>query len=210
VTNPYSPQSRYVLPSFVERTSYGVKESNPYNKLFEERIIFVGVQIDDASANDVMAQLLYLESVDPDRDITMYINSPGGSFTSLMAIYDTMQFARPDIQTFCLGQAASAAAVLLSAGTPGKRFALPNARVLIHQPAMEGVYGQVSDLEIQANEIQRVRRLMEETLSRHTNRDAEQIRKDIERDKILTADEAKAYGIVDEVLAYRKLSANRP
>jgi ATP-dependent Clp protease protease subunit len=199
-----------VLPSFVERTSYGVKESNPYNKLFEERIIFVGVQIDDASANDVMAQLLYLESVDPDRDITMYINSPGGSFTSLMAIYDTMQFARPDIQTFCLGQAASAAAVLLSAGTPGKRFALPNARVLIHQPAMEGVYGQVSDLEIQANEIQRVRRLMEETLSRHTNRDAEQIRKDIERDKILTADEAKAYGIVDEVLAYRKLSANRP
>ena len=208
--NDYSPQSRYVLPSFVERTSYGVKESNPYNKLFEERIIFVGVQIDDASANDVMAQLLYLESVDPDRDITMYINSPGGSFTSLMAIYDTMQFARPDIQTFCLGQAASAAAVLLSAGTPGKRFALPNARVLIHQPAMEGVYGQVSDLEIQANEIQRVRRLMESTLSRHTSLDAEQIRKDIERDKILTADEAKDYGIVDEVLAYRKLSANKP
>ncbi len=202
--------NRYILPSFVERTSYGVKESNPYNKLFEERIIFVGVQIDDASANDVMAQLLYLESVDPDRDITMYINSPGGSFTSLMAIYDTMQFARPDVQTFCLGQAASAAAVLLAAGTPGKRFALPNARVLIHQPAMEGVYGQVSDLEIQANEIQRVRRLMEETLSRHTNRDAEQIRKDIERDKILTAEEAKAYGIVDDVLPYRKLSANRP
>ncbi|MDQ3785901.1 MAG: ATP-dependent Clp protease proteolytic subunit [Actinomycetota bacterium] len=210
MSNPYSPQSRYVLPSFVERTSYGVKESNPYNKLFEERIIFVGVQIDDASANDVMAQLLYLESVDPDRDITMYINSPGGSFTSLMAIYDTMQFARPDVQTFCLGQAASAAAVLLAAGTPGKRFALPNARVLIHQPAMEGVYGQVSDLEIQANEIQRVRRLMEETLARHTNRDADQIRKDIERDKILTAEEAKAYGIVDDVLPYRKLSANRP
>jgi ATP-dependent Clp protease protease subunit len=210
VSNHYSPQARYVLPSFVERTSYGVKESNPYNKLFEERIIFVGVQIDDASANDVMAQLLYLESIDPDRDITMYINSPGGSFTSLMAIYDTMQFARPDIQTFCLGQAASAAAVLLAAGTPGKRYALPNARVLIHQPAMEGVYGQVSDLEIQANEIQRVRRLMESTLARHTNRDAEQIRKDIERDKILTADEAQAYGIVDEVLPYRKLSASKP
>ncbi|OLF08821.1 ATP-dependent Clp protease proteolytic subunit [Actinophytocola xinjiangensis] len=204
------PQSRYVLPSFVERTSYGVKESNPYNKLFEERIIFVGVQIDDASANDVMAQLLYLESVDPDRDIIMYINSPGGSFTSLMAIYDTMQFARPDVQTYCLGQAASAAAVLLAAGTPGKRFALPNARVLIHQPAMEGVYGQVSDLEIQANEIQRVRRLMESTLARHTNRSAEQIRKDIERDKILTADDAKDYGIVDEVLPYRKLSATKP
>jgi ATP-dependent Clp protease protease subunit len=204
------PSSRYVLPSFVERTSYGMKESNPYNKLFEERIIFLGVQIDDASANDVMAQLLYLESVDPDRDIIMYINSPGGSFTSLMAIYDTMQFARPDVQTYCLGQAASAAAVLLAAGTPGKRFALPNARVLIHQPAMEGVYGQVSDLEIQANEIQRVRRLMESTLSRHTNRSADQIRKDIERDKILTADEAKDYGIVDEVLPYRKLSATKP
>jgi len=207
----YQPaQSRYVLPSFVERTSYGVKESNPYNKLFEERIIFVGVQIDDASANDVMAQLLYLESVDPDRDIIMYINSPGGSFTSLMAIYDTMQFARPDVQTYCLGQAASAAAVLLAAGTPGKRFALPNSRILIHQPAMEGVYGQVSDLEIQANEIQRVRRLMESTLSRHTNRSADQVRKDIERDKILTADEAKDYGIVDEVLPYRKLSATKP
>jgi ATP-dependent Clp protease protease subunit len=201
------PQSRYVLPSFVERTSYGVKESNPYNKLFEERIIFVGVQIDDASANDVMAQLLYLESVDPDRDIIMYINSPGGSFTSLMAIYDTMQFARPDVQTYCLGQAASAAAVLLSAGTPGKRYALPNSRILIHQPSMEGAYGQVSDLEIQANEIQRVRRLMESTLARHTNRSPEDIRADIERDKILTAEEAKEYGIVDEVLAYRKLSA---
>lgn len=203
------PQSRYVLPSFVERTSYGVKESNPYNKLFEERIIFVGVQIDDASANDVMAQLLYLESVDPDRDIIMYINSPGGSFTSLMAIYDTMQFARPDVQTYCLGQAASAAAVLLSAGTPGKRFALPNSRILIHQPSMEGAYGQVSDLEIQANEIQRVRRLMESTLARHTLKSAEDIRVDIERDKILTADEAKEYGIVDEVLAYRKLSATK-
>jgi ATP-dependent Clp protease protease subunit len=198
-----------VLPSFVERTSYGVKESNPYNKLFEERIIFVGVQIDDASANDVMAQLLYLESVDPDRDIIMYINSPGGSFTSLMAIYDTMQFARPDVQTYCLGQAASAAAVLLAAGTPGKRFALPNARVLIHQPAMEGVYGQVSDLQIQAAEIQRVRRLMESTLARHTSKSAEDIRKDIERDKILTAEEAREYGIVDEVLSYRKLSATR-
>ena len=203
------PQSRYVLPSFVERTSYGVKESNPYNKLFEERIIFVGVQIDDASANDVMAQLLYLESVDPDRDIIMYINSPGGSFTSLMAIYDTMQFARPDVQTYCLGQAASAAAVLLSAGTPGKRFALPNSRILIHQPSMEGAYGQVSDLEIQANEIQRVRRLMETTLAKHTKKSPEEVHTDIERDKILTADEAKEYGIVDEVLSYRKLSATK-
>lgn len=199
--------NRYVLPSFVERTSYGVKESNPYNKMFEDRIIFLGVQVDDASANDVMAQLLTLESTDPDRDITMYINSPGGSFTSLMAIYDTMQFARPDVQTYCLGQAASAAAVLLSAGTPGKRFALPNSRILIHQPSMEGAYGQVSDLEIQANEIQRVRRLMETTLARHTNKSPDEVRTDIERDKILTAEEAKDYGIVDEVLAYRKLSA---
>src|SRR6476619_5828281 len=124
------PQSRYVLPSFVERTSYGVKESNPYNKLFEERIIFLGVQIDDASANDVMAQLLCLESSDPDRDISIYINSPGGSFTALTAIYATMQFVRPDIQTICMGQAASAAAVLLAAGTAGKRFALPNSRIL--------------------------------------------------------------------------------
>ncbi|MEU4740828.1 ATP-dependent Clp protease proteolytic subunit [Actinosynnema sp. NPDC023658] len=203
----HAPQSRYVLPSFVERTSYGIKESNPYNKLFEERIIFLGVQVDDASANDVMAQLLVLESEDPDRDILMYINSPGGSFTSLMAIYDTMQFVRPDIQTYCLGQAASAAAVLLAAGTPGKRHALPNARVLIHQPATEGVYGQVSDLEIQSNEIQRVRRLLESTLAKHTSRSAEQVRADIERDKILTAPEAKDYGIVDTVLPYRKLSA---
>src|SRR5947199_3896593 len=128
---PEPAQSRYVLPSFVERTSYGVKESNPYNKLFEERIIFLGVQVDDASANDVMAQLLCLESTDPDRDIIMYINSPGGSFTSLTAIYDTMQFVKPEIQTVCLGQAASAAAVLLAAGTPGKRYALENSRIII-------------------------------------------------------------------------------
>jgi ATP-dependent Clp protease protease subunit len=204
---PNTPQSRYILPSYVERTSYGVKESNPYNKLYEERVIFLGVQVDDASANDVMAQLLHLEHEDPDRDILIYINSPGGSFTSLMAIYDTMQFVRPDIQTYCLGQAASAAAVLLSAGTPGKRYALPNSRVLIHQPATEGTYGQVSDLEIQANEIQRVRRQMEVILAHHTGKDADQIRKDIERDKILTAEEAKSYGIIDEVLPYRKASA---
>jgi ATP-dependent Clp protease protease subunit len=201
------PQARYILPSFIEHSSFGMKESNPYNKLFEERIIFLGVQVDDASANDVMAQLLVLESEDPDRDILMYINSPGGSFTSLMAIYDTMQFVRPDIQTYCLGQAASAAAVLLAAGTPGKRHALPNARILIHQPSMEGAYGQVSDLEIQSNEIQRVRRLMESTLARHTNRTAEEVRESIERDRILTAEEARDYGIVDTVLPYRKLSA---
>ena len=206
--NSFQPlQSRYVLPSFVERTAYGVKESNPYNKLFEERIIFLGVQIDDASANDVMAQLLYLESVDPDRDIEMYINSPGGSFTSLMAIYDTMQYVRPDISTFCLGQAASAAAVLLAAGTPGKRFALPNTRVLVHQPATEGFYGQVSDLEIQASEISRMRALLEMTLAHHTGQSQEQVRLDIERDKIFTAAEAKVYGIIDDIIPSRKLSA---
>ena len=199
------PQARYILPSFVERTSYGVKESNPYNKLFEERIIFLGVQIDDASANDVMAQLLTLESTDPDREIIMYINSPGGSFTSMTAIYDTMQFVRPHIQTVCLGQAASAAAVLLAAGTPGRRLALPNSRILIHQPATEGVYGQVSDLEIQAHEIARMRSALEEILSRHSNKTPDEVRVDIERDKILTAAEAKDYGLIDEVLEYRKL-----
>jgi ATP-dependent Clp protease protease subunit len=208
MSNMPLPQSRYILPSYVERTSYGIKESNPYNKLYEERIIFLGVQVDDASANDVMAQLLHLEHEDPDRDITMYINSPGGSFTSLMAIYDTMQFVRPDIQTVCLGQAASAAAVLLAAGTAGKRLALPNARVLIHQPATEGTFGQVSDLEIQANEIQRVRRLLETTLARHTKKSPDEVRLDIERDKILTAAEAQEYGIIDEVLPYRKVSAS--
>ena len=206
----YQPaQSRYVLPSFVERTSYGVKESNPYNKLFEERIIFVGVQIDDASANDVMAQLLYLESVDPDRDIIMYINSPGGSFTALTAIYDTMQYVRPDVQTVCMGQAASAAAVLLAAGTPGKRMALPHSRIIIHQPATEGGYGQSSDIEIQAKEILRMRSQLEEMIARHSGQSVEKVRKDIDRDKILTADEAKEYGIVDEVLSYRKLSATK-
>ena len=199
------PQARYILPSFVERTSYGVKESNPYNKLFEERIIFLGVQIDDASANDVMAQLLTLESTDPDREIVIYINSPGGSFTSMTAIYDTMQFVRPHIRTVCLGQAASAAAVLLAAGSKGMRMALPNSRILIHQPATEGVYGQVSDLEIQAKEIQRMRASLENILSKHSNKTPEEVRLDIERDKILTAAEAKDYGLVDDVLEYRKM-----
>jgi len=207
MSNLQIPQSRYILPSYVEHTAYGAKETNPYHKLYEERIIFLGVQVDDVSANDVMAQLLHLEHEDPDRDITMYINSPGGSFTSLMAIYDTMQYVRPDIVTACLGQAASAAAVLLAGGSAGKRLALPNARVMIHQPAMEGAYGQVSDLEIQAEEIQRVRKLMEDTLARHTRKSSEEIRNDIERDKILTAEQARDYGIIDEVLPYRKASA---
>nr|WP_156819780.1 ATP-dependent Clp protease proteolytic subunit [Pseudonocardia sp. HH130630-07] len=197
---------RYVLPSYVERTSYGVKESNPYNKLFEERIIFLGEQINDTSANDTMAQLLVLESLEPDRKISLYINSPGGSFTSLMAIYDTMQFIRPDIETVCLGQAASAAAVLLCAGTPGMRMAVENARILIHQPATEGTYGQASDLEIQAAEISRIRRRMEEIIARHSNRTADQVHEDIDRDKILMAEEAKEYGLIDAILQSRKLS----
>jgi ATP-dependent Clp protease, protease subunit len=206
MSEPFGPSARYVLPSFVERTSYGIKESNPYNKLFEERIIFLGVQIDDASANDVMAQLLCLEGADPDRDIIMYINSPGGSFTALTAIYDTMMFVRPDVQTYCMGQAASAAAVLLAAGTPGKRFALEHSRILIHQPSGEG-QGQVTDLEIQANEILRMRKLLERILARHTGQTEDKIRADIERDRILTAGEAKEYGIVDEVITSRKVSA---
>ena len=199
------PTGRYILPQFEERTAYGFKRLDPYTKLFEDRIVFLGVQVDDASADDVMAQLLVLESQDPDRDIIMYINSPGGSFTALTAIYDTMQYIKPDIQTVCLGQAASAAAVLLSAGTKGKRLALPNARILIHQPAMQGGdYGQASDIEIQANEVLRMRTWLEETLALHTNRTAEQVKTDIERDKILTADQAVEYGIVDQVLLSRK------
>jgi ATP-dependent Clp protease, protease subunit len=202
-----SPQSRYVLPSFVERTSYGVKEMNPYNKLFEERIIFLGVQIDDASANDVMAQLLTLEAIDPDRDILIYINSPGGSMTSMMAIYDTMQFIQPEIQTFCIGQAASAAAVLLASGTKGKRAALPNARILLHQPALESGYGQSSDLEIQAREILRMRSAMEKVIAKHTGKDPDQVRRDIERDRFFDPHEAKEYGIVDDVLTTLKRRA---
>jgi ATP-dependent Clp protease protease subunit len=198
--------NRYVLPSFVERTSYGIKESNPYNKMFEERIIFLGVQIDDASANDVMAQLLTLESADPDRDIMMYINSPGGSFTAMTAIYDTMQFVRPDVQTCCLGQAASAAAVLLAGGANGKRMALPNSRIIIHQPATEGGYAQGSDIEIQAREILRMRTQLEEMLSRHSGQSIEQVRRDIDRDKFLTAEGAKEYGLIDQVLNTRKKS----
>jgi ATP-dependent Clp protease, protease subunit len=197
---------RYVLPVFEERTSYGMKRQDPYTKLFEERIIFLGSPIDDTSANDVMAQLLCLESMDPDRDIYVYINSPGGSFTALTAIYDTMQFIRCDIQTVCMGQAASAAAVLLAAGTPKKRFALPNSRILIHQPYSEGG-GQGSDIEIQAREILRVRSLLETLRARHSGRAEEQIKTDIERDKILTAEEAVEYGLIDEVIQSRKLTA---
>jgi ATP-dependent Clp protease protease subunit len=198
--------NRYIVPTFVERTSYGSRQSDPYNKMFEDRIIFLGVQVDDASANDVMAQLLTLEGLDPDRDITMYINSPGGSYTAMTAIYDTMQYVRPDIQTVCLGQAASAAALLLAGGTHGKRLALPNSRILIHQPALGGAQGSGTDLEIQAREIMRMRTQMEELLAEHTGQPIEKVTRDIDRDKIMTADEALAYGLVDVVLPSRKKS----
>ena len=205
-----APTARYILPQFEERTSYGMKRTDPYTKMFEDRIIFLGVQVDDASADDIIAQLIVLESQDPDRDIVMYINSPGGSFTAMTAIYDTMQFVRPDVQTFVVGQAASAAAVLLAAGAKGKRYALPNSRMLIHQPALAGGdYGQASDIEIQANEVFRMRTWLEETLSHHCGRTPEQVNEDIERDKILSAAEAIEYGLIDEILVSRKASAQQ-
>ena len=198
--------ARYVLPTVEEKTAYGYKRQDPYTKLFEERIIFMGQPIDDTVANDVMAQLLTLESMDPDRDIMIYINSPGGSFTALTAIYDTMQFVRPDVMTICLGQAASAAAVLLAGGAKGKRYALENSRIMIHQPSSEGG-GQASDIEIQAREILRMRTLLEELISRHSTRSPAEIAADIERDKILTSAEAVEYGLIDQVLASRKAKA---
>ena len=200
-----APAGRYVLPSVVEKTTRGEYGMDPYSKLLKERIIFLGAPVDDTSANDVMAQLLFLEGDDPDRDISMYINSPGGSLTAMTAIYDTMRFVRPDIATTCLGQASSAAALLLAAGTAGKRSALPHCRILLHQPYSEG-QGQSSDLEIHAKEIIRLRELMETILSRHTGKDATEIRRDIERDKFFNADEALAYGLIDEIIPSRKMS----
>lgn len=175
-----------------------------YQRLLKERIIWLGGEVRDENANAICAQLLLLAAEDPDRDIYLYINSPGGSVTAGMAIYDTMQYIKPQIQTVCLGQAASAAAVLLAAGSPGKRLALPNARVLIHQPAMEGMQGQASDIQIVADEIDRMRAWLEDTLSKHSGKPVEQVRRDIERDKILTAPQAAEYGLIDQVLESRK------
>jgi len=195
------PRMDYYIPQWEERTSYGVRRVDPYTKLFEDRIIFLGTVITDDIANAVMAQLLCLQFMDAERQISMYINSPGGSFTALTAIYDTMRWVKPDIQTVCLGQAASAAAILLASGTKGKRLALPNSRVLIHQPATEGAYGgQSSDLEIQAREILRIRALMENMLASDTGQPVEKVSRDIERDKFLTAEEALEYGIIDEIV----------
>jgi len=202
----FETPTNYTIPIVIEQTSRGERSFDIYSRLLKERIIFLGTPIDDGVANVVMAQLLHLESEDPDRDISIYINSPGGSFTALTAIYDTMQFVRPEIQTICMGQAASAAAVLLAAGTKGKRLALQHARVLIHQPSGGGE-GQSSDIEIQAREILRMRVLLEKMLSDHSGQPIEAIRKDIERDKILTAEEAVAYGLIDEVVSTRKTAA---
>jgi ATP-dependent Clp protease protease subunit len=199
----FESPSNYTIPIVIEQTSRGERSFDIYSRLLKERIIFLGTPIDDGVANVIMAQLLHLESEDPDRDISIYINSPGGSFTALTAIYDTMQFVKPEIQTICMGQAASAAAVLLAAGTKGKRLALQHARVLIHQPSGGGE-GQSSDIEIQAREILRMRDLLEQMLSAHTGRPAADIRKDIERDKILTAADAVEYGLIDEVVSTRK------
>jgi ATP-dependent Clp protease protease subunit len=203
----FSDPTNYTIPIVIEQTSRGERSFDIYSRLLKERIIFLGTPIDDGVANVVMAQLLHLESEDPDRDINMYINSPGGSFTALTAIYDTMQFVKPQIQTICMGQAASAAAVILAAGTKGKRLALEHARVLIHQPSGGGE-GQSSDIEIQAREILRMRDLLESMLARHTGKEEAAIRKDIERDKILTAREALEYGIIDEVVASRKIASS--
>ena len=200
----FAPTMDYYIPQWEERTSYGMRRIDPYTKLFEDRIIFLGTPISDEIANAVMAQLLCLQQMDAERDIEIYINSPGGSFTALTAIYDTMRYIKPDVRTVCLGQAASAAAVILAAGTKGKRLALPNSRILIHQPATEGGYGQSSDIEIQAKEILRIRSLMEEMLATDTGKSIEEVSRDIERDKYLTSEQALEYGIIDEVLTSLK------
>ncbi|MGC9544614.1 ATP-dependent Clp protease proteolytic subunit [Streptomyces sp. UG1] len=205
------PSARYVLPEFTERTSSGLRTQDPYSKLLEERIVFLGTQIDDTSANDVMAQFMYLEHKDPDQDISLYINSPGGSFSAMSAIYDTMRYVACDVETICLGQAGAAGAVLLAAGTPGKRFVLPGARMVIHQPALpEPVQGQTSDLAIQADELTRVRARLEEMLAEHTGHSREQVAEDIERDKVLTAQEAVEYGLADRIIPNRRSTMAPP
>jgi ATP-dependent Clp protease, protease subunit len=204
LSQPFSPTMDYYIPQWEERTSYGMRRIDPYTKLFEDRIIFLGTPISDDIANAVMAQLLCLQQMDAERDIEIYLNSPGGSFTALTAIYDTMRYIKPDVRTVCLGQAASAAAVILAAGTKGKRLALPNSRILIHQPAMEGGYGQSSDIEIQANEVLRIRALMEQMLAEDTGKTPAEVSRDIERDKYLTAEQALEYGLIDEVLTSLK------
>ncbi|MEV0908373.1 ATP-dependent Clp protease proteolytic subunit [Streptomyces hokutonensis] len=205
------PFARHVLPEFTERTSSGHRTMDPYSKLLEERIVFLGTPIDDISANDVMAQFMHLEYQAPDRDISLYINSPGGSFTAMSAIYDTLQYVSCDVETICLGQAGTSAAALLAAGTPGKRSALPGARMLLHQPSLpEPVQGQASDLAIQAQELARTRSQLEAVLALHTGRTVEQVSRDIERDRILDAQQALEYGLVDRIVSTRKTSLTEP
>jgi ATP-dependent Clp protease, protease subunit len=193
----------YMVPIVIEQTNRGERSFDIYSRLLKERIVFLGTEVDDNVANLIMAQLIHLEAEDPSKDISIYVNSPGGSITALFAIYDTMQYIKPDLSTLCMGQAASAAAVLLAAGTKGKRYALPHARILIHQPHGQAG-GQAVDIEIQAKEILRYRRLLDEILAKHTGQTLEKVSKDTDRDFIMTADEAKAYGIVDEIITTRE------
>jgi ATP-dependent Clp protease, protease subunit len=193
----------YMVPIVVEQTNRGERSFDIYSRLLKERIVFLGTEVDDTVANLIMAQLIHLEAEDPSKDISIYINSPGGSITALFAIYDTMQYIKPDVSTLCMGQAASAAAVLLAAGNKGKRYALPHSRILIHQPHGQAG-GQAVDIEIQAREILRYRRLLDELLAQHTGQTLEKVSKDTDRDFIMTADEAKAYGIVDEIITTRE------
>jgi ATP-dependent Clp protease protease subunit len=194
----------YLVPTVVEQTSRGERAFDIYSRLLKERIVFLGTAIDDTVGNLIMAQLLHLESEDPDKDINLYINSPGGDITALFAIYDTMQYVKCDVSTTVMGQAASAAAVLLASGTKGKRYALPHSRVLLHQPH-GGAQGQTSDIEIQAREMLRYRTLLEQIVAEHTGQPVEKVKTDTDRDYILTAEEAVAYGVVDEVISSRKL-----
>jgi ATP-dependent Clp protease protease subunit len=196
----------YLVPVVIEQTNRGERSFDIYSRLLKDRIVFLGTPIDDQVANLVMAQLIHLESEEPDKDINIYINSPGGDITSLFAVYDTMQYIKSDVSTVCMGQAASAAAVLLAAGTKGKRFALPHSRVLIHQPHGQAG-GQAVDIEIQAKEILRYRQLLDEILAEHTGQALDKVKKDTDRDFIMTSEQAKEYGIIDDVLSSRKLRA---
>ena len=201
--------SNYLVPTVVEQTNRGERAFDLYSRLLKENIVFLGTPIDDTVANLICAQLLHLESENPDRDISLYINSPGGDINSLFAIYDTMQYIKPDLTTICFGQAASAAAVLLAAGTKGKRLALPHSRILIHQP-YAGAEGQVSDIELASREIQRLKIQLEEVLARHTGQSAEKVHDDTDRDFVMTAAEARDYGIIDEVIDSRTLADTGP
>jgi len=189
-----------LVPMVIEQTSRGERAYDIYSRLLRDNIIFIGTPIDDQIANLITAQLLFLDAEDPEKDIQLYINSPGGSITAGMAIYDTMQFVRPDVATYCIGQAASMAALMLTAGTKGKRYALPNSRVLLHEPGMSGLSGQATDIDIHAREILRMRAVINQLLIKHTGQTAERIEKDVNRDFIMNAEEAKTYGVVDEII----------